>query len=87
MMSTIVRTVPTAVKYAIAPTGLRFGGAPVEAVDWANRWWVSGHLRAQWYPSRQAHSLKWIAPHVEGPAGKPFEQRTYSVKGGVKVYQ
>jgi hypothetical protein len=42
-----------------------------------NQWWVSGHIRAQWYPSVKAHKLIWIAPHLKGPEGKPVKEKTY----------
>ena len=40
---------------------------------WSHRWIVRGHYRAQWYPSKQAHEVKWIAPHMKGPADKPVK--------------
>lgn len=45
-----------------------------------NRWWVSGHIRAQWYPSLQGHKLIWVAPYLKGPGGKPIRDRVYEVK-------
>jgi hypothetical protein len=36
------------------------------------RWWVRGHLRAQWYPSESAHHLVWIAPYLKGPEDAPL---------------
>jgi len=44
-----------------------------------NRWWVSGHIRAQWYPSLKAHKLIWVAPYLKGPEGKPIKERVYQV--------
>jgi len=47
-------------------------------VDWKHQWWVSGHYRSQWYPSKQAHEVVWIAPYLKGPADLPV--------GPAKVY-
>ena len=44
-----------------------------------HQWWVSGHIRAQWYPSEKAHRLIWIAPYIKGPPDKPMKQQTYAV--------
>jgi hypothetical protein len=49
-------------------------------VAWMHSWWVSGHNRAQWYPSRQEHQLIWIGPYLKGPADKPLLATTYRVK-------
>jgi hypothetical protein len=54
------------------------GGSPREA-HWRHRWLVRGHLRAQWYPSEQAHHLVWIAPHVKGPKDAPLKRTVYRV--------
>jgi len=48
-------------------------------VEWKHRWLVSGHLRAQWYPSEQAHRLIWIAPYLKGPEGAPMLEHVYKV--------
>lgn len=48
-------------------------------VNWKHRWIVSGHLRAQWYPSERAHHLIWIAPHIKGPEDAPLLQHVYNV--------
>ena len=45
-----------------------------------HQWWVSGHIRAQWYPSKKSHKLIWIAPHLKGPSDKPIKEKTYVVK-------
>ncbi len=37
----------------------------------AYRWWVRGHWRNQWFPSRKMHAPMWIAPHLKGPDDKP----------------
>ena len=50
-----------------------------EAVDWKHRWLVNGHVRAQWYPSEQAHRLIWIAPYLKGPDGAPMLDHAYKV--------
>jgi hypothetical protein len=46
---------------------------------WKHRWWVSGHYREQFYPSTQRNEWIWIAPHVKGPADRPFLEKVYSV--------
>lgn len=48
-------------------------------VEWQFRWPVRGHHRAQWYPSLQAHKVKWIKPFTKGPEGKPFRVPVYKV--------
>ena len=48
--------------------------------EYSWRWWVSGHIRAQWYPSLQGHKLIWIAPYVKGPDDKPIKETVYHVK-------
>jgi hypothetical protein len=47
--------------------------------DWRGHWWVSGHFRAQWYPSDQSHRVIWVAPYVKGDLGKPLLEKTYAV--------
>ena len=47
--------------------------------DWAWRWWVRGHIRAQWCPSTKTHKLIYIAPHLKGPEDKPILQKVYAV--------
>lgn len=48
-------------------------------IEWKHRWLVSGHLRAQWYPSEQAHHLIWIAPYMKGPEDAPLLEHVYKV--------
>jgi hypothetical protein len=48
--------------------------------DWAGRWWVRGHIRAQWCPSTKTHKLIYIAPFIKGPEEKPFLEKVYHVK-------
>ena len=55
------------------------GEAEGEDREWSSRWWVSGHIRAQWYPSLKAHKLIWIAPYIKGPEDKPVRPKTYMV--------
>jgi len=50
-----------------------------QSVDWKHRWIVNGHVRAQWYPSEQAHRLIWIAPYVKGPEDAPMLTHAYKV--------
>jgi len=56
--------------------------APVEGAkrEWKHQWWVTGHHRAQWYPSEQAHHVKWIAPYPKGPHDKPMLEKVYKVQ-------
>jgi hypothetical protein len=49
------------------------------SVDWKHQWWVSGHYRAQWYPSEEAHKVIWIAPYLKGPTDKPVSKKVYTV--------
>lgn len=55
------------------------GGDGGSDVEWSHQWWVSGHYRAQWYPSLNAHKVIWIAPHLKGPGDKPLREKTYVV--------
>lgn len=48
-------------------------------VEWTHQWWVSGHYRAQWYPSKEAHEVIWIAPHLKGPPDAPVASTVYAV--------
>jgi hypothetical protein len=48
-------------------------------VDWKHRWIVSGHYRAQWYPSEAAHHVIWIAPYMKGPEDAPLIEHAYRV--------
>lgn len=50
------------------------------AREYSWRWWVSGHIRAQWYPSLRGHKLIWIAPYIKGPDDKPIKETVYHVK-------
>lgn len=52
---------------------------PPSTVEWKHRWLVNGHLRAQWYPSEQAHRLIWIAPYLKGPEDAPMLTHAYKV--------
>ena len=53
--------------------------AESEGATWKHQWWVSGHYRAQWYPSDEAHRVIWIAPYLKGPADLPIVQKVYTV--------
>lgn len=55
------------------------GAAHGDGVNWKHQWWVSGHFRAQWYPSQQAHKIIAIAPHLKGPADAPVLEKIYDV--------
>ena len=50
-----------------------------EGREYSHRWWVSGHIRAQWYPSIKAQKLIWIAPYIKGPESAPVKERVYAV--------
>lgn len=43
------------------------------------RWWVRGHWRAQWYPSRGSHEMIWVAPYLKGEEGKPVRESMHAV--------
>jgi len=45
-----------------------------------HQWWVRGHIRAQWYPSRKGHKLIWIQEHLKGPNDAPIIKKVYDVK-------
>jgi hypothetical protein len=48
-------------------------------MNWQHHWWVTGHYRAQWYPSEKAHRVLWIAPYVKGDLTKPLLEKIYTV--------
>ena len=54
-------------------------GPKQEGVEWQHQWWVTGHYRAQWYPTEQAHKVIWIAPFLKGPSDKPILEKVYAV--------
>lgn len=54
-------------------------GASGTGPDRAHRWWVAGHFRAQWFPSKQSHHVIFIAPHLKGPEGRPVLEKVYHV--------
>jgi hypothetical protein len=37
-----------------------------------HRWYVRGHWRNQWYPSRDEHRPIWIPSYIKGPDGAPL---------------
>jgi hypothetical protein len=47
---------------------------------WKHRWWVSGHFRRQWQPSKQTHEVIWIAPFLKGPSGAPMLDKVFAVQ-------
>jgi hypothetical protein len=51
-----------------------------ESRAWKHRWWVRGHFRKQWRPSKQAHEVIWIAPFLKGPSEAPMLQKVYAVR-------
>lgn len=48
-------------------------------IERRSHWWVSGHHRSQWYPSKQAHEVIWIAPYLKGDLSKPLAEKVYKV--------
>jgi len=48
--------------------------------NYSCQWIVSGHHRAQWYPSEKSHHVLWIAPYVKGPEGTPLKKKLYRVR-------
>jgi hypothetical protein len=52
---------------------------PEDGVEWKHKWWVSGHYRAQWYPSDKSHKVIWIAPFLKGPEDAPLLEKIYTV--------
>ncbi len=54
--------------------------AHTQPIEHHFRWTVSGHIRAQWYPSLNGHKLIWIASHVKGPPGLPLKETVYDVR-------
>lgn len=57
----------------------RSGSTESVSREYHHQWIVRGHWRNQWYPSREGHKPKWIAPYIKGPEGAP-------VLGGDRVY-
>jgi len=53
------------------PTGRRYD---------RHRWWVTGHVRQQWYPSEKAHRLIYVQPHLKGPPDAPLKRSVYRVR-------
>lgn len=43
-----------------------------EARHYTHRWYVRGHWRNAWYPSRGVHRPVWIPAYVKGPEGAPL---------------
>jgi len=50
-----------------------------EGIEWQHQWWVSGHFRAQWYATEEAHRVIWIGPYLKGPQDKPLLDKLYAV--------
>jgi hypothetical protein len=44
-----------------------------------HHWWVTGHHRAQWYPSQEAHQVIWIRPYLKGDPDQPLLHKLYRV--------
>jgi hypothetical protein len=63
----------------IAQTGAVTDIHDTSTRNYSTRWLVSGHMRAQWYPSTSSHRLIYIAPHVKGPIDKPLKMTAYKV--------
>jgi hypothetical protein len=43
------------------------------------QFFVTRHLRKQWYPSKNGHRPKWIEPYIKGPDNAPFKPPTRSI--------
>jgi hypothetical protein len=43
------------------------------------RWWVSGHIRNQWYPKAEEHRPIFITPYLKGPEEAPIKPRAFRV--------
>jgi hypothetical protein len=48
--------------------------------EFRHQWWVRGHIRAQWFPSKKGHNLIWIREHLKGPHDAPMISKIYDVK-------
>lgn len=40
--------------------------------QYRHRWIVRGHWRNHWYPAKEVHRPKWIAPYLKGPQDAPL---------------
>lgn len=58
----------------------RVGEGDGDQRTYNHRFWVRGHIRAQWYPSLNGHRLIYVEPFVKGPADAPFAAQVYDVK-------
>lgn len=61
------------------PPKVTSGQADAAQVEWMHRWVVSGHYRAQWYPSESAHHVIYIEPYLKGPENAPLLAHAYKV--------
>jgi hypothetical protein len=50
--------------------------------EYSHRWWVSGHWKNVWLPSRKTHRHQYIMPYVAGPEDKPLV-----IKEEVRLWQ
>ena len=48
--------------------------------EFRHQWWVRGHIRAQWFPSKKGHNLIWIQEYLKGPPDAPMISKIYDVK-------
>ena len=46
----------------------------------SHHWWVTGHMRNQFYPSDGSHKLIWIAPYLKGNLDGPLLDKVYDVR-------
>lgn len=58
---------------------VRQGTGKNQPREWNWQWIVKGHWRNQWYPSLQAHKLKWIESYVKGPEDKPLKRPNITI--------
>jgi hypothetical protein len=61
------------------PEGQKRTDSDAPPREFKHRFWVRGHIRAQWLPSLKQHKLIYIEPFIKGPAEAPFAQQVYDV--------
>jgi hypothetical protein len=65
----------------VGPTSGSAGGNPDDARrTYHQQWLVRGHIRNQWYPSKEKHELIWVDPYVKGPEDAPLKPTVRDVR-------